>query len=484
MSHLICQRHPAGPVLKLLQPWQEWHELSIFITQLPPTVTTWDLYNRFSREGNIAYISIHESRGVRKDSATVKFCPPPKNDFWSHSKVIISTPQGDGYVVQVQPDQVPPRPITVQSPIRKMVFYPEHVTLFPQALGFGIMYSENTMMMKREQTGDLSLRIDLMRKRIVASFVVNHEDPRGIQEPMAVNHRFQVPFAQLKVMHRFDIDEERWALVLSLDCPPQFFLQNPNIRSTHHNQSLSWSEFEAWFRLTDIIDPTADLKIAAVSLNKTLPIIDIGRWTTYLFLFEKSSALLDEYHIVKSALQDFNIDIVDVDDFRTIPSAPVQVWDMIDPPKPNEAEDEMHYLMENSHRSDILPFVVRYQLEVCISRNILEQHNITSEFIRALANLANTDKERAMCILEYIAEKEKRIYDPMTIFSDPGVLGHSPKSKIPNYCAYARKATITPTTIYFSSPTVEISNRVIRKYSEYGDRFLRVQFTDELSEVC
>jgi RNA-dependent RNA polymerase len=132
-----------------------------------------------------------------------------------------------------------------------------------------------------------------------------------------------------------------------------------------------------------------------------------------------------------------------------------------------------------------LPFEVRYQLEVCISQGIMDVHNLSSDFVSRLADMTVKDQVAARHILEYAAEQGKRIYDPMTIFYDKGALAYSPKSKIPHYCAYSRKATVTPTTLYFSSPTVETTNRVIRQFAEkYGDRFLRVQFTDEIFEVC
>ena len=52
--------------------------------------------------------------------------------------------------------------------------------------------------------------------------------------------------------------------------------------------------------------------------------------------------------------------------------------------------------------------------------------------------------------------------------------------QIPHYCAYACKATITPTTVYLNSPTVETTNRILRHYARENldGRFLRVQFTD------
>lgn len=171
-----------------------------------------------------------------------------------------------------------------------------------------------------------------------------------------------------------------------------------------------------------------------------------------------------------------------LENLDTVPPREAKVWSLID-----RAEPDGHGLsaLDEGNTSTLLPFEVRYQLEVCISRNILNEYNLTEEFVVKLASIASKDPSSARNILEYAAEQDKRIYEPMSIFDDPEALAYSPKTDIPYYCAYARKATITPTTVYFSTPTVETTNRVLRRYSRENleGRFLRVQFTDELSEV-
>lgn len=62
-----------------------------------------------------------------------------------------------------------------------------------------------------------------------------------------------------------------------------------------------------------------------------------------------------------------------------------------------------------------LPFEVKYQLEVCISLGKTNEHNITSEFVSALADLASEDQAKARHVLEYAMEQEQRIYDPTSI---------------------------------------------------------------------
>jgi RNA-dependent RNA polymerase len=188
---------------------------------------------------------------------------------------------------------------------------------------------------------------------------------------------------------------------------------------------------------------------------------------------------------IKQALQDFNIEIVTLNSLHEIPARPAELWSWIDDPStPQHAAADLRYL-ETGDGPIFLPFEVRYQLEVCISRDILNEHNITKAFVKTLSEMASKDPAKARNILEYVAEQEKRIHNPMSIFEDKEALAFSPKTKIPHYCAYVRKATITPTTIYFSSPTVETTNRVLRHYARENEdgRFLRVQFTDEMAEV-
>jgi RNA-dependent RNA polymerase len=211
---------------------------------------------------------------------------------------------------------------------------------------------------------------------------------------------------------------------------------------------------------------------------------NIGRWTTYKFVFDTRHDTRLIYHQIKQALQDFNIEIVNRERLQDVSAKPAELWSLIDPPLSDRATEDLQYL-NKGEGTMFLPFEVRYQLEVCISRDILNDHNITKPFIQKLAEIASIDPEKARNILEYVSEQGKRVYDPVSIFEDREALGYSSKTEIPHYCAYSRKATITPTTIYFSSPNVETTNRVLRHYSRENEegRFLRVQFTDEMAEV-
>ncbi|RAL67814.1 hypothetical protein DID88_008541 [Monilinia fructigena] len=147
---------------------------------------------------------------------------------------------------------------------------------------------------------------------------------------------------------------------MQLDSPPQFYRWRDD-RDVTLPGALSWTEWDSWFRQTDIVYDPFMLVDAPIALHKERPVIDIGRWTTY---------------------------------------------------------------------------------------------------------------------------RSKRLYDPSSIFGNNEALSFSSATEIPHYCAFSRKATITPSSIYFSSPTVETTNRVLRHYAKENKegRFLRVQFTDEKFE--
>lgn len=183
---------------------------------------------------------------------------------------------------------------------------------------------------------------------------------------------------------------------------------------------------------------------------------------------------------MRQALQDHNIDLKPFKDFKTVKDREPAVWDHIDRPLVSQPGTK-HALEELIH--GVMPqisFPVRYQLEVCISQGLLNEHNLTREFV---STFIATEVTRAQDLLEHVANQRKRVWEPMEIFSKRVIKGSSSRSRIPSYCAYVRSATITPTTVYYNTPTVETSNRVIRQYAEYADRFLRVRFTDEKHQV-
>ena len=54
--------------------WTSWQELSVKISDLPPSTTTRDLWRCFNGQGTITMIEIYENQGGQRDGkATVRF---------------------------------------------------------------------------------------------------------------------------------------------------------------------------------------------------------------------------------------------------------------------------------------------------------------------------------------------------------------------------------------------------------------------------
>lgn len=185
------------------------------------------------------------------------------------------------------------------------------------------------------------------------------------------------------------------------------------------------------------------------------------------------------YEMLYKALRDYNIDIQPFPDFKFITNREPAVWDYID--KPLHQHTRLTAL-DDLMAADVspLPFPVRYQLEVCISEGCLNEYNLTREFVDKLMTM---EMAKAQELLEYVAGQKRRVYNPLDIFNIRILKGSASRPKIPHYCTHVRSVIVTPSTLYFSTPTVETSNRIVRRYAEYSDRFLRVRFTDEKFQV-
>lgn len=198
--------------------------------------------------------------------------------------------------------------------------------------------------------------------------------------------------------------------------------------------------------------------------------------------FDHAIVASPQFKEFSSALVDHGVAIQDLSHYT--------VKSRIDPPIWNLLQEEIsgtHPHLEASSKAPAfhdlfasqihLSFPVRYQLEVCLSNGYIKAHSITRHFLERLLSM---EPCRAVSVLEKVADKQHIFYDPMEIF-DIGVRGNFVK-KVPAYCVMQRSVLITPTMIHVSSPLMETSNRITRKYAADADRFIRVKFSDEKNE--
>jgi RNA-dependent RNA polymerase len=165
--------------------------------------------------------------------------------------------------------------------------------LTPAALHFGLMVEPNSMMsmemIRAVPQEELSFVVDIQRNRIVVTFTVTFKDPRSQGDPSYVSnsapgaydrknkHMFQIPFSQLKTIQRYNVTEDRVSLIISLDSPPAFYRKREIHEDCHSAENLLWTEFDTWYRQTDIVYDPYRLQTATVTtLHKDKPVIDIG----------------------------------------------------------------------------------------------------------------------------------------------------------------------------------------------------------------
>jgi hypothetical protein len=256
-------------------------------------------WRNFQKFGKIVYIEIFEGRdGHREGSAKLKFSPPPNEEFWGSQReprrhAVEAADSSLHYNVFVLLwENRNPRSFRVQSPIKPQIFYDPQMRLWPSSLHIGIMVDPDSMMplqsIEPSKPADLKFTVDLVRKKITAEFKVTFQDPRsrgvaGFVIDSAVgefnrenSYMFQIPFDQLKTISQINFNQQRFGLAMSLDSPPQYHRKREDEQASHSDESLRWSDWDTWYRQTDIVYDPYRLQKTVIALHKERPVIDIG----------------------------------------------------------------------------------------------------------------------------------------------------------------------------------------------------------------
>lgn len=292
--------------------------------------------------------------------------------------------------------------------------------------------------------------------------------------------KFRIPFSQMNSIRCSPIDNKKFAWVFSLETPPKFFKKIANL-ALQQEDSLSYRENDFWFRQTDVVYNPSSLKRFPVMLKKTFPSLDLGRWISYRLIFNSDTIDRQTHQQMVAVMRDHNIPVVSGNKVDVTQETVSPVWEYIDRPMHHGTSAKMDLRELVTPLQTDLPPEVRYQLEVCLSHGYLNEFSLGPEFAIRLSKMA---PRSATDMLETVAGLGKRVYNPMSIFESGVKSCSTSTAKLPPYCTLAKSATVTPTTIYYHTPAVEMSNRVVRQYSQFADRFLRVRFSEEKSQVC
>lgn len=355
-------------------------------------------------------------------------------------------------------------------------------------LSFGVLTQPTTFMEKKEvrplgEELGLKFTADFKRRRLNIHFPLLVG--QGLQY-----HRVDIKFTIIKKIYRINTGREGSTLVITVDDAPLVWKKAENVSGERWADRRFWGEYQLWHRAVEIRPQSENPRTGPVSIDMAYGDVDLGRWTTYWMDLDKAGE--ERWTAIEMHLRDWNIRTTLDVQFMQVPGNDIEPWGMLADQVPTTSTEaslsswntDLAAALLGSTAQISLPFDVRYQLEVCLSRGILCEYNIKREFLEKLQEMSSRDTKdpnRARLILEYAADQGTTIYNPMDLLKDRAALTYYPTTlHIPSYCALVRKVTITPTRIYFSTPTVETTNRVVRHYRQVQDHFLRVQFTDEL----
>ncbi|KGO75271.1 RNA-dependent RNA polymerase, eukaryotic-type [Penicillium italicum] len=499
-------RHPKSNLLRLVPPdpphpprhtspvrdwitWRSWKTCAVDLLNIPKEMNTHDIYDAFNKYGNLISIDVWEDAAGRPDSkGRIRFKPPPSEEFWVTGSFGVKLRSGRVAAISLSVCCGDSNG-TILSPVRPDVRLPNELELKTVQVDIGVLLGPSTIHSMQSFTNLAYPRcvVDVMRKCLLLYFKAGI---RGSETADVTQHdyRVKITFLQLtQIYQQYDKATREHAFLIVLDSAAICHRKAKDTRLTLA-EPLSWREEDSWYRQTAVTHNPNSLKTLPTNLKKTGHIIDLGRWNVFKISFAPDvdpnmHRVDDTSHflmLVGEIFKDYNISIKDGSHFVEKPERPVPVWHCIDfsESKSNKASALLQDLGDQNYLH--LPFKVRYQLEVCLSQGYLSEFLMPREFVEKLKGLGD---DQATRLLEFVATEKKQYLDPMEIFNLKFFKGVT-DSKIPSYCCFMHTARVTPTTIYYNTPTVDISNRVVREWSTKGapGRFLRVRFTDERTE--
>ena len=157
------------------------------------------------------------------------------------------------------------------------------------ALNFGVMLDEAVMMTMctAQPTSDtkITFQLDMLRREITIEFPMEIRDARENQRKPKGSQigkynrtdcfRFRIPFSRLKQIHQIQSRGDQMVLLITMETPPSYYKRIDPDHS--HDNSRFWKDNDAWYRQTDVVYAPHFLKDKPLTLQKTTPIIDLGK---------------------------------------------------------------------------------------------------------------------------------------------------------------------------------------------------------------
>ncbi|XP_077236012.1 putative RNA-dependent RNA polymerase 1 [Tasmannia lanceolata] len=132
-----------------------------------------------------------------------------------------------------------------------------------------------------------------------------------------------------------------------------------------------------------------------------------------------------------------------------------------------------------------LPYKILFKINSLVQHGVLIGPTLDEEFFRLVdpRSISIPYIEHALEVLSNLKyscfEPAKWLSEKYSEYQTSKYLTKSTAISLETGLVYVHRVQVTPSKVYFSGPEVNISNRVLRNYSEFIDNFLRVSFVDE-----
>ncbi|KAJ2957340.1 hypothetical protein NQZ79_g6942 [Umbelopsis isabellina] len=279
-------------------------------------------------------------------------------------------------------------------------------------------------------------------------------------------YRLEFRFKDMDGDIRMVQDGKTYYMTIQLKTAPRYWKQNPK---GQRMTKLSWSMSDQWERITSI--PLQAYVPASKTRAPLMPIgppngVNIGQWVVYHLTITPHHTNMEHFqHIIDEAAN-----------YNLLPRTPSL---QLNTPLIVRPASQLAKPMNHIGRARFLPFDVLYMLECVVQARFLNEYNLEEPFYDILKKL---DPDISCRIMEIFMNTRKRVWNPVREFHDTwDKLGSQllKPRKVPAQYAFIRKFLVTPSTMYPQIPNMETTNRVVRHFHQYADRFARVQFLDD-----
>lgn len=325
-----------------------------------------------------------------------------------------------------------------------------------QKLEMGVMSTPSTFISEWSTDQDVGFAFNFKHRNLQLFFSYNRE-----------KYRLESRFKDIEGDIRMVQINKSYYMTIHLKNPPRYWKQNPKgQRMTKYN----WSMSDQWERITTIPIVVSVPGTTSKRREPLMPVappnsVNLGQCVVYHLHITPAHRSIDQFkHLMEEAVS-----------YNLFPRPSSMQFNI---PLTIRPSSELEKPIDHIGRAT-LPFDVLYMLECAICSRVLNEYNLNEQFYEMLHQL---DPDVSCRILETFISSRKRVWNPIREFQDTwDKMGRQllKPRKIPPQYALIRKFLVTPSTMYPQVPNMETTNRVVRHFSQYVERFARVQFLDD-----